>query len=91
MNIGDRVYTPRFCTVRVKALFDSRQEAEQAGFTEPTYYEDPSAAFGVSGKRRVFRRDRPAVLSFESDASPEARRVVHVARDPETRWACEKG
>ena len=50
MNIGDRVYTPRFCTVRVKALFDSRQEAEQAGFTEPTYYEDPSATFGVSGK-----------------------------------------
>ena len=39
MKIGDRVYTPRFCTVTVKEVFETESEARDAGYTEPTYYE----------------------------------------------------
>lgn len=38
MKIGDLVYTPRFCTVRISAIFSSVAEARTAGFCEPTYY-----------------------------------------------------
>lgn len=38
MNIGDSVYTPRFCTVRIDAIFATTAEARAAGFCEPTYY-----------------------------------------------------
>ena len=41
MSIGQQVYTPRFCTVRIMDIFDSEAEARQAGWTEQTYYEDP--------------------------------------------------
>lgn len=50
MNTGDRVYTPRFCTVRIEEIFDSPQEAAEAGFTAPTFYQDPAGVFGVSGR-----------------------------------------
>ena len=39
MKKGDRVYTPRFCTVKISEIFADKEEAEKAGFTEPTYYE----------------------------------------------------
>jgi hypothetical protein len=39
MNIGDYVITPRFCTVRINAIFSKEQEARSCGYTEPTYYE----------------------------------------------------
>ena len=39
MNIGDYVRTPRFCTVRINAIFSKEQEARSCGYTEPTYYE----------------------------------------------------
>lgn len=42
INIGDVVYTPRFCHVKIKEVFDSRKEAEEQGYKEPTYYEDSS-------------------------------------------------
>ncbi len=48
MNIGDRVYTPRFCSVRIKEIFKSRSEAEQAGYRESTYYE--SGEYGILGR-----------------------------------------
>lgn len=38
MKIGDSVYTPRFCTVRIAAVFKNEMEARAAGFCEPTYY-----------------------------------------------------
>lgn len=38
MKIGDSVYTPRFCTVRIKAIFEDETAARAAGFCEPTYY-----------------------------------------------------
>ena len=47
MKVGDRVNTPRFCTVRIKEVFDSREEAAQAGYKEPTFYE---GEYGVAGK-----------------------------------------
>lgn len=47
MKPGDRVYTPRFCTVRIEEVFETAKEARAAGYTEPTYYE---GAFDVRGK-----------------------------------------
>ena len=38
MSIGDYVRTPRFCTVRIDAIFSKEQEARSCGYTEPTYY-----------------------------------------------------
>ena len=38
MKIGDFVYTPRFCTVRIDAIFATMALAHAAGFSEPTYY-----------------------------------------------------
>ena len=38
MKIGDSVYTPRFCTVRIKDIFEDEAAARAAGFCEPTYY-----------------------------------------------------
>ena len=45
---GSRVYTPRFCTVVIKEVFDSEQEAKKEGYQEPTFYEDPE--YGIRGK-----------------------------------------
>jgi len=38
MKIGDRVFTPRFCTVRIKEIFNSREEADAAGYKGETHY-----------------------------------------------------
>lgn len=48
MKIGDRYNTPRFCTVRISAMFNSRKEAEDAGYKEPTYWDN--AEYGILGK-----------------------------------------
>lgn len=48
MNIGDRIFTPRFCTVTIKEMFPDRQSATEQGYTEPTYYEHPE--YKVVGK-----------------------------------------
>lgn len=40
MNKGDYVYTPRFCTVKIEEVFESETAANDAGYTEPTYYSD---------------------------------------------------
>lgn len=48
MKIGDSVYTPRFCTVRIAAIFENETEARVAGFCEPTYYEGDYIILGKS-------------------------------------------
>jgi len=45
---GDKVYTPRFCTVTIKEVFPSRREAKQSGYEENTCYENPE--YVVLGK-----------------------------------------
>ncbi len=46
MKIGDFVYTPRFCTVRINAIFATTAEARAAGFSEPTYYKGEYVILG---------------------------------------------
>ncbi len=48
MKKGDRIYTPRFCTVRIEEVFESREAAAQAGYKEPTHYVD--LLYGIAGK-----------------------------------------
>lgn len=49
MKKGDKVYTPRFCTVRIKEVFDTQKEARAAGYYEPTHYDkDPN--YAIQGK-----------------------------------------
>lgn len=45
---GDYVLTPRFCTVKIDKVFQSRENAAKAGYTEPSHYQDYD--FGVVGK-----------------------------------------
>ena len=40
MKKGDRIYTPRFCRVEIEAVYASRADAAQDGYTEPTHYND---------------------------------------------------
>lgn len=48
MKIGEHYNTPRFCTVRIKEMFDSRSDAVHAGYKEPTYWDN--AEYGILGK-----------------------------------------
>lgn len=48
MKVGDYVFTPRFCTVRISAMFGSEAEAYAAGYREPTHYEGEYAILGKS-------------------------------------------
>lgn len=48
MKKGDRVMTPRFCTVTIKHVFSNRENAVKKGYTEPTHYQD--ASYGILGK-----------------------------------------
>lgn len=48
MKVGQRYNTPRFCTVRICAMFNSRKEAEDAGFKEPTYWDND--VYGILGR-----------------------------------------
>ena len=48
MKKGARVETPRFCTVKIEEVFETQTEAMAAGFTEPTFYENPE--YGILGK-----------------------------------------
>ena len=41
MTIGTKVYTPRFCTVTIEKIFNSREEAMKESFSEPTFFDDP--------------------------------------------------
>lgn len=48
MKKGDYVITPRFLRVKIEKVFRNKKNAQKAGFTEPTHYDDK--AFGVLGK-----------------------------------------
>lgn len=48
MKKGDRVYTPRFCTVIIEDVLN-RKEAREQGYTEPTHY-DKDPEFNIYGK-----------------------------------------
>lgn len=39
IKVGTLIWTPRFCTVKISAVFDDEREARVCGYTEPTYYE----------------------------------------------------
>ena len=45
---GFYVHTPRFCTVEIREVFDSKDKAYEAGFTESTNYEN--IGYDVFGK-----------------------------------------
>ena len=50
MKIGERIYTPRFCTVTIKGIYNNKENARADGFTEPTHYhsEDGYTILGKS-------------------------------------------
>jgi hypothetical protein len=48
INKGDRVETPRFCTVRIQKVFRSESNARKQKFIEPTHYENDR--YGILGK-----------------------------------------
>lgn len=45
---GTSLYTPRFCTVKIEKVFDSKEKAYKEGFKEPTFYDHPK--YEVLGK-----------------------------------------
>lgn len=49
MKIGDQIYTPRFCTVRIKEIYEDRKQARIDGYTEPTHY-DKDEDYEILGK-----------------------------------------
>lgn len=38
MKAGEKIYTPRFCTVNIEKAFESKTNAYAEGYTEPTHY-----------------------------------------------------
>jgi hypothetical protein len=48
MKLGDRVATPRFLRVRIAAMFESIELAENCGFTESTDFRDET--YHIRGK-----------------------------------------
>ena len=48
MKVGDYVYTPRFCTVRIAVIFENEAEARRSGYCEPTYYKGEYTILGKS-------------------------------------------
>ena len=48
MKKGDMIYTPRFCTVKIEEVYETREEATENGYREPTHYRDP--VYGILGK-----------------------------------------
>ena len=66
MKIGDSVYTPRFCTVRIAAVFENEAEARAAGFAEPP--SDPGD-YNLLGKSlNMYRMEFAAVSKGASYA-----------------------
>lgn len=48
MKIGGKIYTPRFCTVRIDEIFKNYAEAVQHGYGQPTYYR--KGGYSIIGK-----------------------------------------
>lgn len=45
---GDFVMTPRFLYVRIEEVFNTEEDARNAGFTEPTHYVGEYSVLGKS-------------------------------------------
>ena len=54
MKVNERIYTPRFCMVTVEKIFESRKEARQEGYIEPTHYHENG--FTILGKSIGFNK-----------------------------------
>lgn len=54
MKVNERIYTPRFCTVTVEKIFESKKEARREGYIEPTHYSENG--FTILGKSIGFNR-----------------------------------
>ena len=39
--LGTNVFTARFCTVRINEVFSFKEDAREAGYTEPAYFTGP--------------------------------------------------
>ena len=63
MKIGDYVETPRFLKVRIEKVFDSRNEARQEGYTEPTHYD--KGDYEISGKHTGINTMKFAAIKKE--------------------------
>jgi hypothetical protein len=48
MKAGDYISTPRFCTVKIEEVFNSKKAAMASGYTEPTHYEGEYDILGKS-------------------------------------------
>lgn len=48
MKAGEKIYTPRFCTVNIEKVFESKTNAYEEGYTEPTHYH--SNGYTILGK-----------------------------------------
>ena len=48
IKVGTSIYTPRFCTVKIKEVFPDKASAVNSGYKEPTYWEHPE--YGCLGK-----------------------------------------
>lgn len=48
MNIGKKVYTPRFCTVTIEKIFTCQMEAADAGYQTSAMYD--SKEWEIVGK-----------------------------------------
>ena len=48
MKKGQHIYTPRFCTVQIGRICNSQEEAQAAGYTEPTCYRGEYEVVGKS-------------------------------------------
>ena len=46
IKVGETVYTPRFCTVRIEKTFDNFHDANNEGYNEPTHYVGECYVFG---------------------------------------------
>jgi len=49
MKIGDSIYTPRFCTCRINEVIEDAHVAYEAGYREPTHYDD-NPDYDILGK-----------------------------------------
>jgi len=54
IHIGAWIKTPRFCTVKLEAVFTDRQAAGDAGYVEPTHYDN--CQWDVFGKNTGVNR-----------------------------------
>lgn len=50
INAGDVVRTPRFLNVTITEVFKTEKELREAGYTEPTHFDEPDCPYRICGK-----------------------------------------